>query len=258
MHTDELPADFARHWVEFVDPANDAQIVRADLTWLTSGWSCIFGDGCRGIDASRPAAGCCTLGAHFTEADDEARVAGFVAQLTDAQWQHRAEGLASGWAVDADSDQDDDQDAPARQTRTLPTGCIFLNGPDFAAGAGCALHLLALDQGREPLETKPDVCWQLPFRRQYRHGERADGTPTLEITIAEYTREGWGPGGVDLDWYCSTSPSAHAGSTALFISGRAELVELLGGPAYAELARHCERYLARQMPLHPATAVARG
>ena len=94
--------------------------------------------------------------------------------------------------------------------------------------------------------------------RTYRDVERPDGTTYLEVGIEEYDRRGWGPGGLDLDWYCSTSPSAHASSTALFISGRAELVELLGEPAYAELARHCERYLARQMPLHPATAVARG
>lgn len=265
---DEVAGPLSRHWVEFVDPADDAQVVRADLTWLTSSWTCIFGSGCRGIDADRPDAGCCTFGAHFTEPADEARVAEVVAGLDDGVWERRAQGLAEGWAVDAaddDADEADgdggaDEDAargPARQTRVVEGACIFLNSPDFAAGGGCALHLAALRQDRPPLQTKPEVCWQLPFRRQYRHGERADGTATLDVVIGEFGREGWGPGGADLDWYCSSAASAHVGTEPLFRSGRDELVELVGEPAYAVLVEHCERFLARQMPLHPATTAAR-
>lgn len=250
LPTDEVPGDVTRYWVEFPDPADADQIVRADLTWLTSSWTCVFGAGCRGIDASLPEAGCCTFGAHFTEPADEHRVAGFVDQLTDQLWQSRDAGMRDGWAT-ADPDEDG-----ARKTRTHEGACIFLNRPGFPAGAGCALHLLALQQGREPLETKPEVCWQLPFRRGYRHGERADGSPTLEITIAEFDREAWGPGGVDLDWYCTCSPTAHVGAEPLFRSGRAELVELLGAQAYGVLVTECERFLARRMPLHPATVAA--
>jgi len=32
----EVPLDFPRAWVEFVDPADPEQVIRADLTWLTS------------------------------------------------------------------------------------------------------------------------------------------------------------------------------------------------------------------------------
>ena len=54
---------------------------------------------------------------------------------------------------------------PSRST----AACIFHNRPDFPAGGyGCALHGLALAEGVEPLEPKPDVCWQLPIRRQFR------------------------------------------------------------------------------------------
>ena len=60
-----------------------------------------------------------------------------------------------------------------------------------------------------PHEAKPDVCWQLPIRRSYRTVERPDDTSYLEVTIAEYDRRGWGPGGHDLDWYCS---SQHRGA----------------------------------------------
>ena len=52
-------------------------------------------------------------------------------------------------------------------TATRPDGpCVFLNDPDFPGGGGCALHGQALRDGRHPLEYKPDVCWQLPIRRE--------------------------------------------------------------------------------------------
>ena len=73
----EVPLDFPRAWVEFEDPADPGQRLRCDLTWLCSRWSCIFGSGCRGIYADRPDDGCCTLGAHFSDEDDEARVAAY-------------------------------------------------------------------------------------------------------------------------------------------------------------------------------------
>lgn len=263
--TDEITSPFARHWVEFADPADDQQTIRADLTWLTSSWTCIFGSGCRGIDASRPDAGCCTFGAHFTEGADERNVASHVARLTDDLWHHRALGAAQGWAVDDEPDPTDETDetaedaepANARKTRIVDGVCIFFNPVGFPGGTGCALHLLALQEGRSPVQTKPEVCWQLPFRRQYRHGSGPDGTPTLEISIGEFGRDGWGPGGADLDWYCATAPSAHVGTEPVFRSGRDELVELIGAPAYAVLVDHCEQFLARQMPLHPATSAAR-
>ena len=66
----EVPLDIPRIWVEFPDPADAGQRYRCDLTWLTSSWTCIYGNGCKGIYADRPDDGCCTLGAHFTENDD--------------------------------------------------------------------------------------------------------------------------------------------------------------------------------------------
>ena len=66
----------------------------------------------------------------------------------------------------------------------------------------------------------------------------------LETTITEYDRRGWGPGGHDLDWYCSANPDAHVGREPVFRSNRAELVELMGEAAYAELELRCEAHLA--------------
>ena len=51
----EVLIGFPRAFVEFSDPADSGQVFRCDLTWLTSRWACIYGEGCRGIYADRPA-----------------------------------------------------------------------------------------------------------------------------------------------------------------------------------------------------------
>ena len=241
----EVALDFPRAWVEFPDPENPDQVYRCDLTWLTSRWSCIFGSGCKGVYADRPDDGCCTLGAHFSSKDDEKRVRSFAKQLTPENWQHHAKK----W-----TERDDDGEL---KTKVVDGACIFLNRPGFEGGEGCALHGLALTQGRHPLETKPDVCWQLPIRRTFYDDERPDGTTVEVTTIGEYDRRGWGPGGHDFDWYCTGNTEAHVGAEPVFRSNRPELVALMGDAAYAELARHCEARLSARHPVapHPATTV---
>jgi hypothetical protein len=243
----EVPLDFPRAFVEFVDPADSDQVFRCDLTWLTSRWTCIFGRGCRGIYANRPDDGCCTLGAHFSDSDDERRVKKYVKQLDKHQWQYRKEGRQRGW-IETD-------DEGERKTRVVDGGCIFLNRPGFAGGAGCALHKLALDTGVHFVETKPDVCWQLPLRRTFRNVERTDGSSYTEVGIGEYDRRGWGPGGHDLDWYCTGNTEAHIGVEPVYESSRTELIALMGEPAYDVLAELCRRHLDAKQPLltHPAT-----
>src|SRR3954451_8957938 len=83
----EVPLDFAREWVEFPDPADPDHVVRADVTWLSSAWTCIFGRGCAGVVEGRPDDGCCSHGAYFTDEDDLHRVSSSVGALTDEDWQ---------------------------------------------------------------------------------------------------------------------------------------------------------------------------
>jgi hypothetical protein len=250
----EVPIGFPRAFAEFADPADRDQVFRCDLTWLTSFWSCIFGQGCAGIYADRPDDGCCTLGAHFADAADERRVGKAVRRLTSAQWQYRAEGRRDGWAEYEDLAQADQGEQPDRKTRIVDGACIFLNRPGFPGGRGCALHILARDSGRELSETKPDVCWQLPIRRQYRTVTRADESTYTEVTIGEYGRDGWGPGGADLDWYCTANTDAHRGRQPVYLSCAAELRALMGSAGYAVLACLCEEFASRsgRRLAHPA------
>lgn len=241
----EVDLNFPRQWIEFVNPEDDEQIFRCDLTWLLSRWTCIYGSGCQGIVKGRKNDGCCSHGAHFSDKKDEKRVKRFSKELTAEEWQFRDEGLANG-VTEVDEDGDP-------KTRRYKNACIFLNRPGFKAGQGCALHLHALNVGRHPLETKPDVCWQLPVRRSYEKVKRQDDTKVLITTIAEYDRRAWGPGGHDLNWWCTGATEAHVAADALYVTYKPELVELMGQSSYDVLAEICEANLAGRFTAHPAS-----
>lgn len=260
----ETSLDAARTWVEFTNPDDIDERFRCDLTWLTSDWTCIFGAGCAGIYADAPDYGCCTLGAHFSGAEDVKQVKKIVKELGPDEWQYHDEGhTAQGWREKEDG---------AVKTRVVDGACIFHNRPGFPAGTGCALHQHAIAEGVEPHWYKPDVCWQLPIRRTFRTVEMTDDSSYLEISIGEYDRRGWGPGGHDLDWYCSGNPVSHIGAAPLFRSNEGELRRLMGDAGYAVLVEHCQAHLTAigaleqtgpagraLLPLfvHPATVAAR-
>ncbi len=110
-----------------------------------------------------------------------------------------------------------------------------------------------------PLETKPEVCWQLPVRREQEWVDRTDGTRILRSTIAEFDRRGWGEGGHDLDWYCTSSPEAHVGGEPMYLSYGPELAALIGDKAYDELSSICAKRLELGLvAVHPATKAAQG
>jgi len=244
----EVDLDFPREWIEFTDPDDAEHLVRADLTWLLSSWTCIYGRGCHGIYADRPDDGCCSHGAFLSDADDARRVRRYARRLTPDLWQHHrrdAKGIYEYDELDGDR---------RLRTRKVDGACIFLNRPGFAGGSGCALHALALRSGEHPLRAKPDVCWQLPIRRTQEWETRPDGTQVLLTTITEYDRRGWGDGGHELSWWCTSSPEAHVARQRLYETYEAELTEIVGTAAYRELARLCAARAARGLvAAHPAS-----
>ena len=249
----EVELDFPREYVEFIDPANDEHVIRADLTWLLSSWTCIFARGCHGIVAGRSADGCCSHGAFFTDDDDQKRVRTAAKRLTPQTWQHYRRGFKNYTETDTI-----DGTNPALRTATRPDGpCVFLNDADFPSGGGCALHGQALRDGVHPLEYKPDVCWQLPIRREQDWITRPDGTKILMSVLGEFDRRGWGEGGHDLHWWCTSSPEAHVGTKPMFEEYGPELVALIGQEAYDELHEMCQRRMKLGLvAIHPATVAA--
>jgi hypothetical protein len=131
---------------------------------------------------------------------------------------------------------------------------------------GCVLHHLAIREGVHFVETKPDVCWQLPIRRSFEKLDLGDDEEHRVTVIGEYERSGWGPGGVEFDWYCTSNSEAHVGKDPVYVSNAYELIKLMGTKGYSVLKEICDaRMLARRdagpklLPLlqvHPATLAA--
>ena len=231
-------------WLSFEDPEEERTWV-FDVTFLLSPWTCIFGRGCEGVltgPAPELVQGCCSYGAHFTDDDDVARVSAAALTLTAAQWQFRSEGRRRG-VVKKDAAGD-------TVTRMVQGACIFLNRVGFAGGAGCALHVGAVQQGERPLDLKPNVCWQLPLRRE----DETDDDGHVTSTVRQWDRRHWGAGGLEFHWWCTESPDAFVGHRPVYLEMRDELVELVGEAPYLRLVEYlAERSAAPAVPLpHPA------
>jgi hypothetical protein len=231
-----------KEWVSFEDPSEHRTWV-FDVTFLLSSWACIFGRGCQGVltgPAPELAQGCCSYGAHFTDAADVSRVEAAAATLTADQWQFRQAGRRRG-VVKTNSTGE-------QVTRMVDGACIFLNRPGFEGGPGCALHRAALERGGRPLDLKPDVCWQLPLRRDDR--EDADGHVTS--TVTEWGRGQWGAGGAEFHWWCTEAPEAFTAAGPVYLSMADELVELVGAEVYERLAAYLAERAVGTVPLpHP-------
>lgn len=218
-----------------------------DVTFLTSSWTCIFGRGCQGVlteAAPELVHGCCSYGAHFVDKADARRVEKVAASLTAEDWQFRDRARKKG-AIKKNEHGE-------LVTRIVDDACIFLNRTDFPSGPGCALHQAALRRGKHPLEFKPDVCWQLPLRREDEVGD--DGHVTS--TVRQWDRRHWGEGGQEFYWWCTEAPEAFVGERPVYKEMDAEIIELVGRKTYRRLLAYLserEANLAHGVPLpHPA------
>ncbi|MFN8019567.1 MAG: hypothetical protein U0P45_15805 [Acidimicrobiales bacterium] len=235
-------------WVSFDDPDEDRTWV-FDVTFLTSRWHCVFGQGCKGVlteDFSHAAQGCCSYGAHFTGDDDIAHTKAMAERLTPEQWQFRDEGLANGITQVNDEGE--------TTTYLHEDACVFLNRPGFeGAGIGCAFHHLAEANGQRHVDVMPEVCWQLPLRRI----DEVDGHGHVTSTVREWKRRDWGEGGQDFHWWCTDAPDAFDGDRPVYEELGAELQALVGDEVHDILVRHLRKRRKRQgtevyVP-HPAT-----
>ena len=243
----KLPDDL-HEWVSF-DDTKEARTWVFDVTFLTSNWSCIFGQGCQGVltgPAEDLVQGCCSYGAHFIDDADVAKVEGWAATLSDEEWQFKSKAKRGITKTDRDG---------SVTTRLVDDACIFLNRPDFHAGAGCALHYAAMRRGTSYVAMKPDVCWQLPLRRE----ESVSETGHVTTTIKQWDRSGWGEGGNDFHWWCTQDDTrAFVGKTRVVDSMRDELVAMVGDETYTDLLAYMDARATAPKPAllpHPVRRI---
>ncbi len=222
------------------------EIDRGDTVWrferefLTSNWTCLFGNGCKGIlqeDATELNQGCCSLGAHFGDGpagqNEAMQVQAYSAMLSPHNFQffdvaHGPESTPGALSIYGDDGR--------THTRVVDGACIFLNRPGFDGGEGCALHIAALESDESPTEWKPSVCWQLPLRIDWEE-VNAD---TEAATVRRWSRADWSQHGEKMAWCCterSEGGEAYSGSEQVIDSLRDELTALAGDEVYVELTR---------------------
>ena len=232
-----------REWVSFEDD-DEYRTWVFDVTFLLSRWSCIYRNGCQGVltgPTPEREQGCCSYGAHFVDQADADRVAAVAETLGPDVWQFRAEGVKHGILKKSP--------AEPKVTRMVKEACLFLNRPGFEGGVGCALHIAALQRGERPLDYKPDVCWQLPLRRD----DRDDDEGHVTSTIGEWGRSAWGAGGAEFHWWCTESGEAYGGTQALYRAMADELAAMVGVGVYDRLSAYLDLREAGAVPLpHPA------
>jgi hypothetical protein len=228
--------------VSFEDPDLDRTWV-FDITFLTSGWRCVFGDGCQGVlteAAPELDQGCCSYGAHFVDEADEANMLSYVDRLTPEVWQFHRQGHQRGTTKTSK--------AGDITTRLVDGACIFLNRPGFEGGIGCALHTAALAAGERPLDWKPTVCWQLPLRLD----DQTEDDGHVTSTLREWKRRDWGDGGAEFHWWCTEDPEAFIDHEPVYETMRDEIVETVGQRAYDMFVEHVSTRRTEQYLPHPA------
>jgi hypothetical protein len=229
-----VPED-VREWLSCSDPTEQRTWV-FDATFLRSNYTCIYGAGCKGVldaDATDMEQGCCSYGAHFVDEDDVASVVRQFVKLDRRHMQFYDEAVTGGFL---DSGTEDDG-TPATVTRLVDDACIFLNRPGSEQGAGCALHVAALEAGERPLDWKPNVCWQVPLRLEHSTDENGHVTSRLR----DWKQRDWGVGGDDFHWWCTETSDAYLGHEPLYRSARDEITELIGKPIYDLLVQLLEQ-----------------
>ena len=211
---------------------NETVVVDGETTWvvdtdfLRSNWTCLWGNGCPGIE-DRPAPelglGCCSVGAHLVDPDEALRLSALADTIDPARFQHHQVARDTGIYLDGER----------TNTALVDGACIFLNRPGFPGGAGCALHLEAAASGEAPQDWKPAVCWQLPLAVDW--DDRDDGTTVAHLRA--WRRSDWGEDGETMAWCCTEDDLAFQGDRPVIDSLANEISALTGPAVFVELRR---------------------
>jgi hypothetical protein len=197
---------------------------RFDRDFLTSHWTCIWGKGCKGINATADETlghGCCSLGAELDGIDEARDLSAAAATIPAHLFQFHAE--ANSGSVFADESYS--------ATRVIDGACIFHNRNGFAGGEGCALHLAAEYFDESPTDWKPSVCWQLPIKVDW---EMRDDNVEV-ATVRRWSRADWGDHGTKMAWCCTEGSDAYVGESFVIDSLGDELSKMVGTEVFVQL-----------------------
>lgn len=248
---------------EYLVVRHGEEFYNVDTTFLTSTWSCYFGNGCPGLDNPKDknltpneAIGCCVLGAWFMDEEDSKEgdrpwdfdlVTASVKQLTEEDWDAdlKAEAEKNGWFNKYKKE--------GIKTRVFNGGCIFANrDPERPEKKGCAFHHLAERTGQDVMDLKPEVCWMVPLNIQY------DEEDDRYVHVHRFDNEQWGGGEKVWDWWCiDDEPDAYVQTDKMvYQTMEKELRRLIGDGPYEAVVEAIETHVLpnkRRVKMLPMT-----
>ena len=217
-----------------------------DVTFLTSNWTCIFGNGCQGVltgPAPELVQGCCSYGAHLVDKKDARRVRedrrhAHARRVAVPRHQEAAPREEQAWR---------DGDEAGRRSLHLPQptgvpGWRRMRVP----------HRRPSSRGG-PGDHEARGVLAAPLRRED-HVDDDNGHVTS--TVRQWDRRHWGKGGLEFHWWCTEAPDAFVGKRAVYRAMEVELTRMIGSKVYARLVaalRERDRLRGQQVALpHPA------
>ena len=122
--------------------------------------------------------------------------------------------------------EDGDPHQQARRTGDPPAGgrLHLSQQPRFRRRPRLCAPLGRASRGVNPLTYKPEVCWQLPLRRE----DQVEDDGHVVSTIRQWDRRHWGKGGEEFHWWCTQDPEAFVGTKPVYEEMEAELTEMVG------------------------------
>lgn len=268
-------------WIEFKLAAEDADDLdtkyRVNLSFFLSNWKCQFG-ACPGIldSGAMTDASCCQIGVTFGQheepegrREEHQRIGKWVAQLTEEDCDNidliRKEG-ERGWTnfrtmkvvSEVDGVKVTTHEEVPMKTRITDGACVFANRHGGKAGKpGCALHVLANRLGIHHSETKPDICWMIPFMMG---GEYDETEMCHVVTLSGTPGTMWGGYDTELGsvgHWCTEIPDAYNGVEPVYKLAEIELRKMMGDRAYEAMAKAIEGAGKRRYPM-PGEAINGG
>lgn len=263
-------------WIEYmmdpVDKRGYPRCFRINLSWMLSNWRCSYGS-CPGIlvSGAKSDVSCCQIGVGFgvggptaEKKEEWARVRRAVHELTPEDWDHgygkdkqdRYWTLFEVKTTRRPKHKRRDTHALAVEsvpeaTKVVDGGCIFANRENGPAGKpGCAFHHLAARTGRHHSETKPDVCWMIPFAVGSNHEE---DIMVDVITVSGTPAAMWGAQDTEstemIGHWCTEIPDHFTGTEPVYKYAETELRKIMGDPEYDRMVEEIEKAGPRRYPM---------
>lgn len=216
--------DHPAEWVSFVDPETKVTY-HFEWTFLCSGLTCIYGNGCQGLHGNNKHQGCCDDGVYFVDNEDRdhtLKLAKWLAEIDPDMWEQRPAKVTKNTIFEQNKDG---------EWKTLRTkkGCIFLNAD------GCALHSWSLKYEEDPDDNKPYVCTAVPMQIRFDDSGH-------DVWIGTFDNERWfqehqDDGSAYADWYCVEDRRAYKAHTPFFQRYKKAIVSQIPEHMYQEFER---------------------